>query len=696
MWTVADKTASARYRNKSGDLPFVRHYSLNENDFRNASNQEICGYYTCDWDHAGRAVMLSELYAMAYDDPTMLAYLFTANLVRNDSTYVREFNLNYLSLPAMKGEVLVGGEWPATFTVRRWVTDKGVYWAVINCDSKPWSGQVDFRTEAAQIWYTVSGEALPLSGGKAHLELEPFQMVCFTGVEPEHVLTPTFRYGYASGVEARAATLNVNLADLGYGATSATVTWSLSGGAAAVPSGEFPAFSTHGAQSVAVSGLEADTLYTVTLVATNSKGESAETSFTFRTAIWPFAFETPVAETDANGTTATASIRLTRADVSGSLYLVVDDATNLVIAAPVPGTKYSSSFPVKFGATKRYRFYVVDAAGQYPTWSDQGRVKGRKTIGWIDIELDKSAYSSWPFPTSGVDPLDGGTWTKVGGSTNISQYATDGGNKRIDLATEETGSVVYQADHASETGKKVRIQGRTQLAPEFGEPDPISPAPLAALALGKEGTVKTLYGYAASGWVPFADYRVPSDGWIDWTADIDFDAGTVTYSAGDPPVALADGTGATALALANTAKKQVARVAYVGSGAIDDFHGFYYFETNLDQRVETFDAEIKTGAAGFAPAAAGTGGAGFEIGVRDATPGVWYVAFGCATLSGKPTEWKCVSCVCAEGTEVSLDAPTVDEDTNESLPARFFKVYGATERIDIGTPLSEVLPGEND
>ena len=46
---------------------------------------------------------------MAYNDPTMLAYLFTANLVRNYSTYVREFNLNYLSLPALKGEAIRGG-----------------------------------------------------------------------------------------------------------------------------------------------------------------------------------------------------------------------------------------------------------------------------------------------------------------------------------------------------------------------------------------------------------------------------------------------------------------------------------------------------------------------------------------------------------------------------------------------------------
>ena len=695
VWTVADKTASARYRNKSGDLPFVRHYSLNENDFRNASNQEICGYYTCDWDHAGRAVVLSELYAMAYDDPTMLAYLFTANLVRNDSTYVREFNLNYLSLPAMKGEVLVGGEWPATFTVRRWVTDKGIYWAVINCDSKPWSGTVDFRTEAETIWYTVSGEALPLSGGKAHLELEPFQMVCFTGVEPEHVLAPTFRYGYASGVEARAATLNVNLADLGYGATSATVTWTLSGGAAAEPAGTFAAFATHGAQSADVSGLEADTLYTVTLVATNDKGETATTEFTFRTAVWPFAFETPVAETDEAGTTATASVRLTRADVAGSLYLVVDGSTNLVSAAPVVGTKYSGSFAVRLGATKRYRFYVSDAAGQYPTWSAQGSVKGRKTVGWIDIELDKSDYAAWPFESAaGADPLDGGTWTKAGGSSNISQYATDGGNKRIDLATEADGGVAYEAHEASVAGKKVRLQGRAQLAAEYGAPDPISPAPLAALALGKEGTVQTLYGYAAAGWVPFPGYRVPSDGWIDWTADIDFDAGTVTYSAGDPPVALADGTGATALGLANTEKKQVARVTYVGSGAIDDFHGFYYFETNLDRRVETFDAEIKTGPAGFAPVSAAAGADGFKIGVRDATPGVWYVAFGCETLSGDPADWVCVSCKKAAGSEVELDAPDADEDTGEPIPARFFKIYGASDEIDIGTPLSDVWPDE--
>ena len=81
--------------------------------------------------------------------------------------------------------------------------------------------------------------------------------------------------------------------------------------------------------------------------------------------------------------------------------------------------------------------------------------------------------------------------------------------------------------------------------------------------------------------------------------------------------------------------------------------------------------------------------------VKDATPGVWYAAFGCTNLSGNPADWICVACTPAEGTEVELDAPSVDEDTREPIPARFFKVYGASEYIEPGTQLSDVLPDED-
>ena len=684
VWTVADRTASARYRNKSGDLPFVRHYSLNENDFRNASNQEICGYYTCDWDHAGRAVMLSELYAMAYDDPTMLAYLFTANLVRNDSTYVREFNLNYLSLPALKGEVLVGGGWPATFTVRRYVTDKGTYWAVINCDVREWSGTVDFRTEAGQIWYTVSGQPLPLSGGKATFSLEPFQMACFTGVEPEHIDTPVFRYAFAEGIEAKAATISVTLLDLGHQASSATVTWSLSGGAADVVSGMLPTYDTHGTQTVRVTGLDPETEYTVSLVATNSKGKTATMDFTFKTAIWPYVFQTPTAVTDSGGTNATVSVKLTRADTTGTLSLYAGSALVKTWDAVAVGTAYSASFPIPVGLVTRYRF-VVDQGGTYETVAE-GRVLGRKTIGWIDIQLDQSNYSAWPFASdSGRDPLDGGTW-EMSGTNNISKLSSDGGNKRIDLATEEDGFVRYTAKSASVEGKKVRIEGRTKFASEFGVPATLDPAPLAALALGKEGTVQTLYGYAASGWVPFETFRVPSDGWIDWAADLDFDAKTVTYSAGDPLAKLASG-GTNALPIAGTAR-QVSRVTYIGSGAIDDFKGVYYIETNAAQTVVSEDVVVRTDGTGLTFSNVGTDTENFVIGLKDAVAGEWYAAFGCTTLSGDRDDWLCVSCSQAERGSVDLPASTNDK------PTQFFMLFRVSGAIEPGTPLSALLENE--
>ena len=690
VWTVADKTAAARYRNKSGDLPFVRHYSLNEHDLRDGPNppngNAICGYYTCDWDHAGRAVMLAELYAMAYDDPTMLGYLFGSNLARTDSVYVREFNLNFLSLPAMKGETLVGGGWSSTFTVRRWVTDKGVYWAAINCDSKPWNGTVDFRTDKAEIWRTVSGEALPLSGGKAALALEPFQMVCFKDVEPERVETPVFRYAYAKDVEAKSATVVANLSDLGYGSTWADATWSVAGVAGA--SGSFPRFSSHGEQSVRVTGLEPETEYTVDLVATGSTGKTATMSFTFKTAIWPYVFQTPTAVTDAEGTTATASVKLTRTDRDGALELRVGGETVERWNAVVAGQLYSASFPVKPGRYADYVF-VVEPDGTYETEAP-GRVLGRQTIGWLDVQLDKSGYSAWPFASAGgVDPVDGGTWT-LSGANNISKRSTDGGNVRIDLATEADGFVRYQAREPSADGRKVRVEGRTQLAAEYGVPDALSPAPLAALALGKEGTVQTLYGYAASGWVPFSGYRVPADGWIDWTADIDFDAGTVTYGAGDPPVALASAAG-TALPVADAAKKRVARVTYVGSGAIDDFRGVYYVETNAAPAILPFEARIVPGSAGLSFSNAGTDTENFSILLDGVADGDWFVAFGSDDLTVPVTNWTCVACARASGGTARLDADTVDDETGEAIPSQFFVVYGASEPVDKGVPLSKLL-----
>lgn len=682
VWTVAAGIGNQRYRNASGDLPFVRHYSLNENDFKNAAGSAICGYYTCDWDHAGRSVMLAELYAMAYNDPTMLAYLFTANLVRNDSTYVREFNLNYLSLPALKSEVLAGGYWPSTLTVRRWATDKGTWWAVINCDVRAWSGTVDFKTSKTAVWETVSGLSHALSGGKAEISLEPFQMLCFSDVEPERVETPVFRYAFATDVEAKAATLSVTLADLGAGSSSATVDWSVSAGGASVASGTLPVFETHGTQTARATGLEPETEYTATLVATGSTGKTSTMQFTFRTAQWPFEFLEPVAATDAEGTTATVRVRLERADAAGTVSLVADGRTVATWDSAEAGRTYSASFPVSLGATARYEFLVVDPEGFYPT-SAPGAAVGRKTLGWLDVRLDESAYDAWPFASSGgTDPVDGGTWT-VSGAENISAFAPSG-DRRIDLATDLDGFVRYEPATPSEEGRKVRVEGRAQLVADYGEPEAPDPAPLAALALGRSGTDVTLYGWTGEGWKPLSGLKASSPMWLDWIAEIDFGAGTVRYLHGDPPRALSSG-GEEALPVGN-ANTRLSRVTYVGNGAVDDFRGMWFVESDAaEARLLPFAAAIIPGSSGLSFENKGLDAENFVIRLQDAESGLWYAAFGAQTPGG---DYACVACERAEGPEVALSASTAGK------PAQFFKICAASAPVEPGTPLSSLLPAD--
>ena len=686
VWTVAADHAS-RYRTAGGDLPFVRHYSLNENDLKDSPNppsgNNICGYYTCDWDHAGRSVMLAELYAMAYSDPTMLGYLFGSNLCRTDSTYVREFNLNFLSLPAMKGVATRGGAWPDTLTVRKYAVAADTnYWAVINCDSKPWSGLIDFGTSKPTIWQTVDGFPLDLVNGKGEVELDPFQMICFTDIKPKALDNPVFRYVNAPAVEARRATVRVNLADLGNGASWADVSYTVSGGTNEVASGVMPRFNSYGSQEVTLSGLEPETEYKVAFVAVNSEGKSATMSFSFRTAVWPFAFETPVAKTDADGTNATASVRLTRATVAGTLSLIVGGNVVRTWESPLAGIKYAASFPIVFGRDKDYVFTVDDPDDLYRT-DVAGVAIGRKTIGWLDIALDSAAYGAWPFdPIAGSDPEDGGVWS-LSGARNESVFAQDGVNRRIDLATGEDGFVRYTPASPSESGRRARLSGRTQLVAEYGVPEALDPSPLAALALGRDGALITLYGWTGEGWKALEGIKAMSPMWLDWIAEFDFEAGTVTYAFGDPPVALQN-AGVSTLPAGN-AKTQVSTVTYIGSGSVDDFAGSYYIYGSAIPDIVNFDAAIKGGGGGLVFAKSGAGTSIFNINIADATVGNWYVAFACDTLASDKSKWLCVSCVQAIGEEVTLSAPA------EGKTSQFFRLFTTSGEIDIGVPLSSLL-----
>ena len=170
--------------------------------------------------------------------------------------------------------------------------------------------------------------------------------------------------------------------------------------------------------------------------------------------------------------------------------------------------------------------------------------------------------------------------------------------------------------------------------------------------------------------------------------DLDFGAGTVTYSAGDPLTALASG-GATALPIAGTATA-VRRVTYVGSGAIDDFKGVYYVEENSNLRVEAFDAALRGGATGLSFKNAGTSTEKFAIGIKDFEPNALYAVFACDKVDGEPSEWRCVGCEAAPSSATAtFDLPA---DTSRR-PALFFKVYRTTADVS-GLTLADLIDNE--
>jgi hypothetical protein len=178
------------WRNSSDDLFFVRHHSLNENALTDENGTHILGYYTADFEKAGRACMLSELWSMAVCDPTMIGYLFGYDLGRNNAKPVREFNQNFLALPATKSTVVSGGYWGADLTVRRWDTEEsGTYFAIINTSTKEFKKQnVKFTSNSSEfdkIYRVVGGEKYAVTSGAIDVDIQPLEMITFSTEAPE-------------------------------------------------------------------------------------------------------------------------------------------------------------------------------------------------------------------------------------------------------------------------------------------------------------------------------------------------------------------------------------------------------------------------------------------------------------------------------------------------------------------------------
>jgi len=188
VYTQLNPTNVGAFRNGDGRLFLVRHYSLNEDALFTETGARPLGYFTADTDRAGRASMLAQLWAMALNDPTDIGYLYGAAMESAYAPAMREFNLNFLALPAKKGAVLQGGTWGAPQTVRRYDTDRGVtYWAVVNTSTEPVTASFALSSDASEfsrVAASVDGTVYPVSKGRATLEMKPLQLLALTSELP--------------------------------------------------------------------------------------------------------------------------------------------------------------------------------------------------------------------------------------------------------------------------------------------------------------------------------------------------------------------------------------------------------------------------------------------------------------------------------------------------------------------------------
>ena len=186
LYTVLSPKTLEVYHTASG-LALVRHYSLNENMMFDAADKEKLGYSIADIERAGPFCMMAEVEAVANGDPTFIGYLSGGNFGRGFPQYVRDFNANFLALPALPSRLLAGASSdPAAVVVRAIDAGQhGTYLAVVNT---AWTERKNVRIKlpvAGEVQAIATGASLARSGDLVALDLRPCQMVSLHIGKPE-------------------------------------------------------------------------------------------------------------------------------------------------------------------------------------------------------------------------------------------------------------------------------------------------------------------------------------------------------------------------------------------------------------------------------------------------------------------------------------------------------------------------------
>ena len=175
-YTVASPLTFDAFRGPSG-LAAIRHYTLNEDMAFDRDGKPKLGYFVADVERAGPACMMAEALAVANGDPTMIGYLMGGNFGRGFPRYVREFNANFLALPALPSRRLDNACEDSEVVVRAIrAPAHGTYLAVVNSSARTKERVLIRLPSGGKLTEAVTDRVLATQDRSARLDLHPFEL----------------------------------------------------------------------------------------------------------------------------------------------------------------------------------------------------------------------------------------------------------------------------------------------------------------------------------------------------------------------------------------------------------------------------------------------------------------------------------------------------------------------------------------
>ena len=222
-------------------------------------------------------------------------------------------------------------------------------------------------------------------------------------------------------------------------------------------------------------------------------------------------------------------------------------------------------------------------------------------------------------------------------------------------------------------------------------------SPVAGLSMRDAGGGAAVFaGWTATGWTDLFGVAPGSETDVDWTADVDFEAGTVVYRVGG--LVLADAAGTTALAAPAKAAHTVDAVAFVGPGEVGDFRA-WYFPTDgtlvlVEPKLFGLDADDVVGEGRPLPLSFDVDGQNvpvmrLAISLAHVEPGTHIAAFECESLGGEPKDWVCVD-GSFEITAAQKAEGYLPIELDGRATSKFVKLVASTHPISANATLADL------